>query len=106
MHTITPIQLHDLINSAEDTPFLLDVREPNEFEYCHITGSQLMPMHSIPANIDQLPKNRPIVTICHHGMRSMQVAQFLLQNEFSDITNLTGGVHAWAQSVDSSMPTY
>lgn len=63
-------------------------------------------MQSIPNRLDELPKDSPIITICHHGMRSQQVAQFLLQNGFTDVINLTGGVNAWAAQVDNSMPTY
>jgi len=106
MQAITANQLDELLQNSEQPPFLLDVREANEFEYCHIENSTHMPMHSIPANISQLPQDAHIISICHHGMRSLQVAQFLLQNGFSNITNLSGGVHAWAQSVDPAMPTY
>ncbi|MDG4866436.1 rhodanese-like domain-containing protein [Guyparkeria sp. 1SP6A2] len=88
------------------SPLLLDVREAWEYQTCHIDGSQSMPMNSVPANVAHLDKDKPIVSICHHGMRSMQVASFLEQHGFSDVTNLTGGVDAWAMQVDSSMVTY
>ena len=106
MQQVSPTQLKTLIDEDSSSHLLLDVRETNEFEYCQIPGSQHMPMQSIPNRLDELPKDKPIVTICHHGMRSQQVAQFLLQNGFTDIINLQGGVHAWATSVDNSMPTY
>lgn len=106
MKTISANELNLLLEEANEAPFLLDVREPHEFDYCHIANSHLMPMQSIPNRLDQLSKNTAIITICHHGMRSQQVAQFLVQNGFKDITNLTGGVHAWATEVDNTMPTY
>ena len=106
MKTISAIELNLRLEQADNSLFLLDVREPHEFEHCHISNSHLMPMRSIPDCLDQLPKNAPIVTICHHGMRSQQVAQFLIQNGFNDITNLVGGVNAWAADVDKAMPTY
>ena len=106
MHIISAIELNSLLQSDDKKPLLLDVREPNEYEYCHIDNSMLMPMQSIPNQLDQLPKDEMIVTICHHGMRSQQVARFLLDNGFSHVTNLSGGVHAWATSVDNDMPTY
>lgn len=106
MKTISASELNLLLEEANEAPFLLDVREPHEFDYCHIANSHLMPMQSIPNRLDQLSKNTAIITICHHGMRSQQVAQFLVQNGFKDITNLTGGVHAWATEVDNTMPTY
>ena len=95
-----------LADSARAQPQLLDVREPWEFDTCKIAGSTLMPMNTIPARIDDLDEDAEIVCICHHGARSMQVAAFLERHGFSKITNLTGGVHAWAVQVDSAMPTY
>lgn len=65
-----------------------------------------MPMNTIPDKLSELDTEQPIVCICHHGMRSMQIAVFLEQNGFTQISNLIGGVHAWAQQVDRTMPTY
>lgn len=95
-----------LADATRPQPLLLDVREPWEFETCHIGGAQLIPMKTIPQRHAELTADAPIVCICHHGGRSMQVAAFLEQNGFTKVTNLTGGVHAWAQQVDSTMPTY
>lgn len=93
-------------DASQPQPLLLDVREAWEFDTCHIAGAQLIPMNAIPARYMELNKELPIVCICHHGARSMQVAHFLERNGFSHIINLTGGVHAWAQQVDATMPTY
>lgn len=107
MHTLTAPELAAwLEDSSRPKPVLLDVREPWEFQTCHIDGSVLVPMNTIPARLTELEEDAAIVCICHHGARSMQVAAFLERNGFSDVTNLTGGVHAWAQQVDRSMPTY
>ncbi|MBS0309633.1 MAG: sulfurtransferase [Proteobacteria bacterium] len=95
-----------LADTARENPLLLDVREPNEFQFCHIEGAVLMPMQSVPARMQELDDDATIVCICHHGMRSMQVARFLEQQGFTHIINLSGGVHAWAQQVDPAMPTY
>lgn len=95
-----------LSDTARVNPTLLDVREPWEFKACHIAGAITIPMNDIPDRLSELDVDQPIVCICHHGMRSMQIAVFLEQNGFSKISNLTGGVHAWAQQVDSTMPTY
>jgi rhodanese-related sulfurtransferase len=65
-----------------------------------------MPMRTVPARLAELDPDLPVVCICHHGARSMQVAGFLEQNGFADVSNLTGGVHAWALQVDPKMPTY
>lgn len=95
-----------LADGARDKPMLLDVREPNEFDYCRIPGAVLMPMQSIPGRLNELDEDAEIVCICHHGMRSMQVASFLERQGFQKVINLTGGVHAWAQQVDPNMPVY
>jgi len=88
------------------TPLLLDVREPWEFETCRIEAAQLMPMNTIPGRFAELDEEQPVVCICHHGARSMQVAAFLERQGFANVTNLTGGIHAWAKQVDTAMPTY
>lgn len=107
MQHLTAPELADWLNDeSRGKPFLLDVRENWEFETCHIAGSTLMPMQTIPARIDDLDEEAAIVCICHHGARSLNVAAFLEHHGFSKVSNLTGGIHAWAVQVDSSMPKY
>lgn len=107
MQHMTAAELAQLLqDAAQPQPLLLDVREGWEFDTCHIPGAQLIPMNAIPARYMELDPDQPIVCICHHGGRSMQVAHFLERNGFSQVINLSGGVHAWAQQVDPSMPTY
>ena len=107
MQHITAPELANWLNdSSRKSPFLLDVREPWEYETCHIPEVVLMPMQSVPARLQELEPDAQIVCICHHGGRSMQVASFLERNGFTQVVNLTGGVHAWAQQVDNAMPTY
>jgi len=88
------------------SPLLLDVREPWEFETCSIAAAQLIPMNTIPSRFAELDEEQEVVCICHHGARSMQVATFLERQGFAKVTNLTGGIHAWAKQVDTAMPTY
>ncbi|MFZ4528134.1 MAG: rhodanese-like domain-containing protein [Undibacterium curvum] len=95
-----------LADKSKETPVLLDVREPWEYETCHISGAQLMPMQTVPVRANELDPDAVIVCICHHGGRSMQVANFLERQGYSQVINLTGGVHAWAAQVDPAMPTY
>jgi rhodanese-related sulfurtransferase len=107
MEHVSPAELAAwLADASRARPFLLDVREPWEYDTCHIEGSVLMPMHTIPARIDDLDEDAAIVCICHHGMRSMQVAAFLERHGFSQLSNLTGGIHAWALQVDGAMAKY
>ena len=95
-----------LADSGRDQPILLDVREPWEVQTCQIAGSLAIPMNTIPARQQELDPEASIVCICHHGARSAQVAHFLAQQGFANVINLSGGVHAWSQSVDPGMPTY
>jgi rhodanese-related sulfurtransferase len=107
MKTMTAPELAAWLGDASRAkPVLLDVREPWEFQTCHIAGALPMPMNSVPARLNELEEDQPIVCICHHGGRSMQVDAFLERNGFAQVTNLTGGVHAWALQVDGTMPTY
>ncbi|MCK9283034.1 MAG: rhodanese-like domain-containing protein [Rhodocyclaceae bacterium] len=107
MDQITPSQLKAwLDDTARPAPLLLDVREPWEFDVCRIANARPMSMRSIPVRFAELDRDAEIVTICHHGARSFQVAMFLEQQGFTRLHNLAGGVAAWARDVDPAMPTY
>jgi rhodanese-related sulfurtransferase len=107
MQHLTVLDLAEwLADASRPPPLLLDVREAWEFETCHIGGSQLMTMSSITTRLNELDENATIVCICHHGSRSLQVAQFLSNNDFNAVFNLSGGVHAWSLQVDNAMPVY
>ena len=90
----------------QSTPLLLDVREPWEFDICHIEGSNNLPMGQIPQRVEELPDSGEIVVICHHGVRSQQVIRFLQGQMNARLINLDGGVDAWAREVDRDMPLY
>ena len=106
MRRITAPELSHLLTSAATPPVLLDVREPHEFAYCRIDGSLNIPMHQVPERLAELDPATEIIAICHHGMRSQQVAVFLEGRGFENLVNLTGGVDAWAALVDPAMPRY
>jgi rhodanese-related sulfurtransferase len=95
-----------LEDPSRDRPFLLDVREPWEYDVCHIEGAALVPMRSIQGRLQELDPTRETVVVCHHGVRSYHVARFLEHNGFDNVINLTGGVDAWAKEADATMPTY
>lgn len=104
---ISPAELAAwLADKSREQPVLLDVREPWEHDKARIAGSQLVPMGQIAARIAELSKADEIVSICHHGGRSMQVAAFLEKNGFSKLHNLAGGIDAWSRIVDPSIPIY
>lgn len=107
MHQISPRELSEWLNDpGRPKPILIDVREPWEFDVCHIRGSRPMPMRSIPARYMELDRNAQTVVICHHGARSFQVALFLSRQGFDHVINLAGGMAAWSRDVDPAMPTY
>lgn len=107
MKQIHPRQLSQWLADAQrPQPMLLDVREIAEFEHCHIPGSVLIPMHTVPMRLAELESAEEIVVICHHGGRSAQVAYFLEARGHSSVFNLAGGVEAWACEVDPEMPRY
>ncbi len=85
---------------------LLDVREEWEFSICQIEGSRNVPMAQIPAAVQDLDPTTATVVICHHGMRSAQVADYLERCGFETVINLEGGIDAWAREIDPNMPTY
>jgi len=106
MRQMAPRELAKRLSADGEPPLLLDVREPWEFDICRIQGSELLPMRHVVACLDQLDRRRETVVICHHGIRSQQVALYLEHQGFERLINLSGGVDAWARSVDSDMPTY
>jgi rhodanese-related sulfurtransferase len=63
-------------------------------------------MNDTPARMAELNADAPIAVLCHHGMRSQRVAQFLMQNQFTNVVNVTGGIAAWSRTVDPSIPQY
>lgn len=98
--------LKDSAAGKRSKPQLLDVREPWEFDVCRMPEAKLIPMRSVPARYLELDRELETVVVCHHGVRSYQVALFLEQQGFSQILNLSGGIAAWAQQVDPGMPVY
>lgn len=95
-----------LADPARSVPQLLDVREPWEVATAALPGAIAIPMGQIASRVGELDASRPVVCVCHHGMRSMQVAMFLDRKGFGEVWNLTGGIDAWAREVDPSCPTY
>lgn len=99
-------ELKQRLDAPDSKPFLLDVREPNEFAYCHIEGSVLIPLGELTQRASELPADREIVAICHHGNRSFRAAAWLQQSLGLDVINLQGGVAAWAAEIDPAMKQY
>jgi len=94
------------VRMSHSAPALLDVREPWEYELCHLPGSLLIPLDQLPARVAELPEDRPLIVICHHGVRSLMAQQFLSRLGLVDVYNLTGGIAAWAHEIDPDMAVY
>ena len=89
----------------ENKYILLDVREPHEVNFAKVDPHVHIPMGAIPIRYEELDKEIPIVVMCHSGVRSAQVCQFLELRGF-DVRNLEGGIDAWSQLVDPKVPRY
>ena len=84
---------------------LLDVREPYEIEICNVKGSLFIPMNEIPQNIEQLDKEKRYAVMCHSGVRSLYVSNYLNSLGYSTL-NVIGGIERWATVVDKNMKRY
>lgn len=108
---VRPSQLADwLAQHADQRPLVLDVREDIEVATASIQAEgfelQHIPMQQIPAKLAELDTQRATACLCHHGMRSMQVARFLAHHGFEQVANIAGGIDAWSQERDPAVPRY
>jgi rhodanese-related sulfurtransferase len=111
---VSPAHFAAWRDAASTAPVVLDVREPWELQTASVTpdGFTLlpMPMQSIPARIEEFKSSyssdQPLACLCHHGIRSQQVAHYLARHGFTEVVNLQGGIAAWAQLLDASIPQY
>lgn len=89
-----------------DRAVLLDVREPWEYALAHVEGSLHIPMGEVQNKLEELNSDRMYVVMCHHGRRSQQVADYLATKGFRQVSNLAGGIDAWAEDLDPDLPRY
>ncbi len=102
------IDVHALakMRAAGDAHTVLDIREPVEVAICAIEDSVSIPMQQVPQQLETLPREHPLIVICHHGVRSAMVTDFLRNSGFDNAWNLAGGIDAWAGLVAPDMPRY
>jgi adenylyltransferase/sulfurtransferase len=93
------------LDRGEDVT-VLDVREPHEWQICHIEGATLLPLSELPARVHELDSSRTYYVHCKTGVRSARAIEFLQEAGFTRLKNVRGGIKAWAEEVDPSMPTY
>lgn len=85
---------------------LIDVRTPHEYEIAHIEGCPLVDQTLAKEIVDTWPKDTPIITVCHHGVRSLDAAVYLRQQGFAKARSMRGGIDVWSQIIDASIPRY
>lgn len=101
---ISPVDVADLMK--EGTVKLIDVRTPYEYDIARIEGCPLVDEKLAKEIVDTWPKDTPIITVCHHGVRSLDAAVYLRQQGFSQTRSMRGGINLWSMTVDSSIPQY
>lgn len=100
--------VHEVRNRSKvgESFVLLDCRTDEERLWCRIDPSLHIPMAQVPQRYVELPSEKPIVVYCHHGVRSLRVTQFLLDQGFNDVVSMAGGIDAWSVQIDPSVPRY
>ena len=104
MRNLSPAELKPLLDRGEVR--LLDVRQPEELEIARIEGALHIPLNELPARLNELDPAQAIVALCHHGVRSEMAGRLLERNGFTRIAHLSGGIDAWSQAIDPSIPRY
>lgn len=103
MKQITVVDFKQIIN--DEDIFLVDVRNPNEFELANIGGT-LIPLPELESRFNEIPNDKKIYCLCHHGMRSAYACQFLASQGFENVVNISGGIDAWSLYVDPTVNRY
>lgn len=103
---ISPLQVRDLLAEGPSLQ-MIDVREPEEYAICRIEGARPIPMRSIPAHVQEIERDdRPLVVICHHGVRSLSVVDWLRRQGVENCQSMAGGIDRWSREVDPAVPRY
>lgn len=99
---------HELLQAGDDAVRLIDCREEDEWDICHIGGAELMPLTRFgeEATTKLQDKTQRLIIYCHHGMRSLRAAGWLRQTGFDNVQSMAGGIAAWSDYVDPEMPRY
>ena len=101
----TVVELKKKIDDKDDF-FLLDVREPNEYQIGRIPGSTLIPLGEVPRRVSEIPRDKPIIVHCKMGARSARAAAFLREQGYTRVKNLKGGILDWSDKIDPTVPKY
>lgn len=103
---ISPELVHEMIDGGEDDVLLLDVRDDWEWEVAHLEGAIHIPLDELGFRLNELPRSQEIVTYCHVGERSIDACLVLWEAGFRKVRSMTGGIEAWSELVDPTVPRY
>jgi adenylyltransferase/sulfurtransferase len=105
---VTPAEVKRRLDAGERLA-LVDVREPEEHRAAHIEGAELIPMRTVPANlqsIEGMSDEADVIVFCHHGVRSLQVVNWLREQGVSNASSMAGGIDRWSAEIDPAVPRY
>lgn len=105
---VTPLEVKGRLD-AGDAVVLIDVREPDEFALARIADAELIPMRTVPGQLQHLEAvadGATLIVLCHHGMRSLQVTEWLRQQGIDGCQSMAGGIDLWSATVDPAVPRY
>ena len=105
LSNLTPVEIRDALASRSDV-LLIDVREPAEYAVAHIEGATLIPLRTLPQQLERVPRDHEIILHCHRGMRSEMAGKFLLAQGYTRVSHMVGGIDRWSDDVDPSVPKY
>jgi sulfur-carrier protein adenylyltransferase/sulfurtransferase len=103
---ISVTEAHGLRQRSPERVEIIDVREPYECEICRVDGATHIPMRQIPARTADLPRDKHLLILCHAGARSLRVTEFLRAQGFAGVSNISGGIDAWAVEIEPGMARY
>ncbi|NNU43887.1 rhodanese-like domain-containing protein [Ramlibacter montanisoli] len=107
---VRPSDFDDWLQAQGARPLVLDVREPWEVQTASVAAGEFdlvaIPMNEVPGRLDEIPQDRPVAILCHHGARSQRVAMFLAHQGYTDVANIAGGIEAWSRERDPAVPRY
>lgn len=102
---LSPGEIQTILTSG-NPPVLIDVREQWEYDIVHLQNARLMPLSTFMQHFPELVPDKSYLIYCHHGVRSMQVCNYLQRMGFTDLINLQGGIEAYALEVDTTLARY
>ncbi len=102
---LSPAEVKNILDRGENVR-LIDVREKWEYDLAKIENSELMPLSNFSQHFSELKPEDNLIIYCHTGGRSFQVCAYLVQSGFKNVSNLDGGIRAWSNEIDSSVPLY